>query len=80
MDSVMEIGAFEAKTRFSELLETVRGGREIIVTRRGEPMARIVPIGDKKEEIALLLREFEDIRAGARPGPSIRALIEEGRR
>jgi len=76
----MEIGAFEAKTRFSELIEAVRGGREILVTKRGEPMARIVPVGDRKDAIARLLREFEVVRAGARPGPAIRELKEEGRR
>lgn len=80
MSNVMEIGAFEAKTRFSELVELVRGGREILVTKRGEPMARIVPIGDRKEAIGRLLKEFDLVRAGARPGPGIRELKEEGRR
>lgn len=76
----MEVGAFEAKTRFSELLETVHGGREVLVTRRGEPMARIVPIRDRKEDMAVLLEEFARIRASARPGPSVRELREDGRK
>ncbi|HUX40329.1 MAG TPA: type II toxin-antitoxin system prevent-host-death family antitoxin [Rectinemataceae bacterium] len=80
MSSVMEIGAFEAKTRFSELIEMVSEGREILVTKRGEPMARIVPVADRTDSIARLLREFEAVRAGARPGPSLRELKEEGRR
>lgn len=37
------IGAFEAKTRFSKLLDWAEGGEEIVVTRRGEPIARISP-------------------------------------
>jgi prevent-host-death family protein len=37
------IGAFEAKTRFSELLEKARQGTVFIVTRRGKPVARLGP-------------------------------------
>jgi prevent-host-death family protein len=37
------IGAFEAKTHFSELLERVRHGEAFIVTRRGKPIARLGP-------------------------------------
>ena len=80
MNSLMEVGAFEAKTRFSELIELVRGGREILVTKRGAAMARIVPVVDRKVAIARLLGEFAIIRAGAKPGPSIRELKEEGRK
>ncbi|MEI9963676.1 MAG: type II toxin-antitoxin system prevent-host-death family antitoxin [Caulobacteraceae bacterium] len=38
----MEIGVFEAKNRFSELLEAAERGEEVVVTRRGKPVARIV--------------------------------------
>ena len=40
--SSLHVGAFEAKTHFSELLEKVRQGTEVVVTRRGKPIARIV--------------------------------------
>ena len=39
-----EIGAFEAKTRLSELLENVRRGRAYRITRRGRPIAELRPI------------------------------------
>ena len=39
-----EIGAFEAKTRLSELLEQVSRGRTYRITRRGKPIAELRPI------------------------------------
>jgi prevent-host-death family protein len=39
-----EIGAFEAKTRLSELLEEVRRGRTFVITRRGRPVAELRPV------------------------------------
>ncbi len=39
------VGIFEAKTKFSELCEQVaRTGKEIVVTRRGKSVVRIVPV------------------------------------
>lgn len=39
-----EVGAFEAKTHLSALLEAVAAGEEITITRRGKPVARLVPV------------------------------------
>ncbi len=39
------ISAFQAKTRFGELLERVARGEEIVITRHDKPVARIVPEG-----------------------------------
>ena len=36
----------EAKARFSELIRTVRGGRIVLVSHRGVPVAEIRPIHD----------------------------------
>jgi prevent-host-death family protein len=33
----------EAKTHLSEILERVEAGEEILLTRRGKPVARVVP-------------------------------------
>ncbi|HET7507895.1 MAG TPA: type II toxin-antitoxin system prevent-host-death family antitoxin [Solirubrobacterales bacterium] len=38
-----EIGMHEAKTQLSKLVERVEAGEEIVITRRGEPAARLVP-------------------------------------
>ncbi len=80
MNKTMEVGAFEAKTHFSELIEAARGGTEIIVTRRGEAVARILSMGDRGAELSSLIAEFDVIRAAARPGPSVAELKEAGRR
>jgi prevent-host-death family protein len=37
------VGVHEAKTHLSRLLERVAGGEEIVITRRGEEVARLVP-------------------------------------
>ena len=38
-----EIGAFEAKTHLSALLESVQLGEHITITKRGKPVAQLVP-------------------------------------
>ena len=39
----MEIGAFEAKNKLGSLLDRVEQGEEIVITRHGKPVARLVP-------------------------------------
>lgn len=38
------VGAYEAKTRFSELLERVERGQEVTITKYGAPVARLIPV------------------------------------
>lgn len=38
----MEIGSFEAKTHLAELLRKAEAGEEVVITRRGRPVARLV--------------------------------------
>ena len=37
------VGMHEAKTQLSKLVERVEAGEEIVITRHGEPAARLVP-------------------------------------
>ncbi|TVP74947.1 MAG: type II toxin-antitoxin system prevent-host-death family antitoxin [Puniceicoccaceae bacterium] len=55
---MLEIGIFEAKTKFSELCTQVEeAGVEYIITRRGRPIARITGVAPKREDsIGLLER------------------------
>jgi prevent-host-death family protein len=39
-----EIGSFDAKNKFSELLAKAERGEEIVITRRGRPVAKLVPL------------------------------------
>ena len=41
---MIEVGAFEAKTHLSSLLEQVSQGEEVLIRRRGKPIAKLVPI------------------------------------
>ena len=40
------IGAFEAKTHFSEILNRVEQGQTVVITRHGHKIATLAPIGD----------------------------------
>jgi prevent-host-death family protein len=40
---VREVGAFEAKNKLSELLDLAERGEEIIITKHGREVARLVP-------------------------------------
>lgn len=76
----MEVGAYEAKTNLSRLLERVEGGERITLTRHGRPVAMLVPVEEKRppEDVVRDLREF---RRGRNLGDlSVREMIEEGRR
>lgn len=39
------VGVHEAKTHLSRLLDDVAAGEEVVITRRGEPAARLVALG-----------------------------------
>jgi prevent-host-death family protein len=77
----MTVGLFDAKTRLSELVEQVaNGGDDILITRRGKAVARLVPIDESSEverSLALLLAARESSKADS---GSLRELIDEGRR
>ena len=81
------VSAFDAKTRFGELLDRVSKGEEVVITRHDKPVARLVPEGvPRLEEVRRAvrgLRELQDrIRKRSRAKVSdreVRAAIEEGR-
>jgi prevent-host-death family protein len=73
------VTAFEAKTRFGELLDHVSRGEEVVITRHDKAVARLVPEGAPSQG----LRELPDrIRRRSRAKLSdreVRLAIEEGR-
>ncbi len=76
----MEVGAYEAKTNLSRLLEKVEQGERITLTRHGRPVAMLVPVEEKRppEEV---VRELKEFRRGRRIGDAgVQTLVEEGRR
>lgn len=41
----IEIGAFEAKTKLSQILQEVKKGKQFTITIRGCPIADLIPSG-----------------------------------
>lgn len=58
----MEIGAFDAKTHLAELLRKAEAGEEVVITRRGKPVARLVQFRqldvDEQDAVVEKLRTF----------------------
>ncbi len=76
------VGAFEAKTRFSALLERAERGEQIVITRRGKPVAKLVRIESASDEEGRnLLERFKETRKNATLGGlSWKELRDTGRK
>ncbi|HHI88377.1 MAG TPA: type II toxin-antitoxin system prevent-host-death family antitoxin [Hellea balneolensis] len=76
------IGAFEAKTHLSALLEKVSKGAEFTITRRGKPVARLVPaVEARRTEINRVIERLKEIRTGTSlGGDDWKTLRDTGRR
>lgn len=78
------LGAFEAKTHFSEILASVLKGNKFVITKRGVEVAMLVPCSKKDDEINPVedaIRALKKLRKGVTLGKkfSIREMINEGR-
>jgi prevent-host-death family protein len=77
------VGVFEAKNRLTALLDEVEEGGEVIITRRGKPIARLAPV-DAGFDRDKARRAAEGLRAASKGvtlgGLTLKALISEGRR
>ena len=82
MDS---IGAFEAKNTLGTLLDRAQRGEEIVITRHGKPVARLVPTKDRIDQrqaqvAALRIRErVKTLQASAFDWTALKSLRDEGR-
>ena len=84
------VTAFEAKTRFGELLERVGRGEEIVITRHDKPVARIIPEGSRRlEQVQQAVVALEQLRhqitartkgRAKLSDADVRSAIEAGRR
>jgi prevent-host-death family protein len=77
------VGAYEAKTRLSELLEKVEAGEEIVITRHGSAVAKLVPVKKETtaEERAAAIARIQRLGAGlSLRGLKVKDLVAEGRR
>jgi prevent-host-death family protein len=57
-----EVGAFEAKNKFGQLLDWVEHGEEVTITRHGKEVARLVPArpGFNREEARAAIRRMRE--------------------
>lgn len=77
-----EVGAFEAKNKLGQLLDQVEHGEEIIITRRGHAVARLVPTepGFDRDKARRAVAGILELSKGATLGGlKIKDLINEGR-
>jgi len=76
-----QVGAYEAKTRLSQLLEQVAQGEEIVITKHGVPVAVLSPLpASPKKDPKTAIAALQAFRRARRLGElSIRELIEAGR-
>jgi len=81
------VGVFEAKTHLSTLLEEVEQGGEVVITRHGKPVAKLVTyqaepdpdIVAKRRQALLEIRELVKKRRTRISLEEIKSWIDEGR-
>jgi len=79
-----EVGAFDAKTRLSEILRKVDQGERFRITVRGRAVADVVPVQPPRpvhspEEIEAAYQRLRNPKIKGISHEEIRAAIEEGR-
>jgi prevent-host-death family protein len=76
------MGAYEAKTHLSRLLDDVEAGESYAITKHGRPVALLVPAaGGSPLSVAKAITGLRRFRSGRRLGNvSLRELIAEDRR
>ena len=77
------VGVFEAKNRLPALLDEVEQGGEVLITRRGKPVARLIA-ADSGFDCVKARRAADELRKVSKgqklDGLTLRELISDGRR
>jgi prevent-host-death family protein len=77
------VGAFDAKNTLGTLLDLVEQGQEVVITRHGKPVARLVApsVRSESDTAMKVVEQIKAMRKGVTlGGVPIKDLIEEGRR
>ena len=77
------VGAYQAKTHLSQLLEKVEAGEEIIITKHGAPVAKLIPMAREaspEERLAAIERIQKLANGLSLRALKVKDLIREGRR
>jgi len=81
----MRVGVLDAKNRLSELVAAAQRGEEVIITKRGEPVARLEPVrkgmtADEAEALMQRVRSRRQSLGFTTTWDELRADRDEGRR
>jgi prevent-host-death family protein len=77
------VGAFDAKTHLSALLDRVARGESITITRHGVPAAMLVPVVDASGKLTHeeIVEGMRTLRRRVKPGAmTVREMVREGRK
>ena len=80
-----EVAVYEAKTRLSELLVEVEQGEQVTITRRGQPIARLVGVAapkrgasSQRQRVEAVIASLREQRKGVMLEGDLRDLIADG--
>ena len=77
-----DIGASEAKTNLPRLLKRVQAGEHFVITKHNHPVAELIPF--RERDSGRVRDAIDDLKAFQKAHrlrePSVRQMIEEGRR
>jgi prevent-host-death family protein len=75
------VSSFDAKTHLAQLIHDAENGQSIIITRRGKPVARIVPFEPVvSTDFGVLADEFRKFRSGIKGAVNVIELRDAGRK
>lgn len=81
---MQSVGIYEAKSRFSALIELVEQGEEVRITRHGKEVVRMLPVRRRPvitdEQIARELGQIDALHASIRPAGEATATPDTLRR
>ena len=80
-DTMITVGVFEAKTHLSTLLDRVAAGEEVVITKHGRPVARLIGAQNiDRVRVNDALEKLKTLRKGTTlDGLSWKELRDEGR-
>ncbi len=81
MAARLSVGAYEAKTRLAALLDEGEKGHAVTITRHGQPVAELIPVGRGRAQPkpSDVIKSFRALRKGRKLAIPLKQAIEEGR-
>jgi prevent-host-death family protein len=63
----------ESKTKLSELVQLASGGEEVLITVRGRPSARLLPVGQADFAMDVWMGELASLRASLKTSQVVKS-------